>query len=379
LLAISRTSSSLTKREAYAKDKTNISEFEMKALVKNRRNEPNSAWKMLNAQTVQQIIERVYDGYALFFKNRKRGVKTSPPKPKKQSKYRSITFKQNGYKLTSGTIYIGGHEHNGKGGKKFKFHKHREIEGKVKTITLKRNPLGEWFLFITTDHQNTSPKQTRSGKSVGLDFGLKTFLVGSDGTKIQSPEFFKQSSREIKKLSKSVSKKQRGSNNRKRAKLDLARAYERIANQRKDFHWKLAYQLVHSYEAICLETLNLEGMKRLWGRKISDLGLYSFVQILQYMGEKYGCQIVFIDQWYPSSKTCSCCGWIKEDLDLQDREWDCLNCGAHHNRDENAATNIHRVGISTLAGAEVRPSETVRKNARKKALGVDRTISNQSS
>jgi putative transposase len=378
----------LTKREAYSRDKTYISLYDMYGLVRDRRNEPNSAWQMINATATRQIVDRIYIGYDHFFDDLRRGVKTSPPKFKKTPKYRSITFRQDtGYKLLDdNTLYISGQSYHGRGGKTFRFHKHRDWEGKIKTLTVKKNSLGEWFIYITTDFQEASKQETRSGKSVGFDFGLKNFLTGSDGTAIQSPLFFKQSSKKIRRLNQQLDSKVKGSGNSKRALRALAKAHDDIANQRKDFHWQLAYQLVQTYETICLETLNLKGMQALCSRKIGDLGLYSFVQKLVYMASKYGSKVIFIDRFYPSSKTCSCCQHINETLDLKDREWDCSNCGTHHDRDANAAINIHTqgmsllkskngVGISTLVGVEVRPAKPTRKRG-KQALSVDGTISN---
>jgi putative transposase len=366
----------LTKREAYSWDKTNISLYEMQKMVKDRRNESNSAWKMIGSQAVEQIIDRIYNGYERFFGDLKRGVKTSPPKLKKTPKYRSITFRQGrGYKLLDNNIiYISGQGWKGRGGKTFRFHKHRDWRGQIKTLTIKKNNLGEWFIYITTDYEGKLPEPTRTGKSVGLDFGLKTFLTTSDGQMIQSPQFFKQGLREIKRLSKLLNSKKKGSNNWERARLNLARAHESITNKRKDFHWKLAVKLCQQYEFICLEILNLKGMKALWGRKVSDLGFYQFVQILKWEAQKHGCRVIQIDRWYPSSKECGACWHINQSLSLRDREWNCVACNAHHDRDLNAAQNILRVGLATLAGADVRPLKPLRKQG-KKAFGVDNTRS----
>ncbi len=134
----------------------------------------------------------------------------------------------------------------------------------------------------------------------------------------------------------------------------MAQTHRKIANQREDFHWKLAHQLTHEYDEIRLEDLNLNGMKSLWGRKVSDLGFADFIAKLKYIASKIGVKIVLIDKWYPPSKTCSTCGAINESLNLRDRTWQGADCGAVHDRDRNAAINIYRVGASTLAGEDVR-------------------------
>ncbi len=197
-----------------------------------------------------------------------------------------------------------------------------------------------------------------TGETAGFDFGLKTFLTVSDGTQIESPEFFKSSIDEVRKTSKSHSTKQKGSNNREKARLKLARKHKKIANQRHDFHFKLANQLTQDYDVLCFEDLNLEGMKCLWGRKISDLGFSEFLQIVEYYASIRNKKVVKIDRFFPSSKTCFECGLVNKNLELKDRTWVCESCDTLLDRDLNAAKNIHRVGASTLGLGDVRPSTT---------------------
>ncbi|MBC8232832.1 transposase [bacterium] len=140
-----------------------------------------------------------------------------------------------------------------------------------------------------------------TGETAGFDFGLKTFLTVSDGTQIESPEFFKSSIDEVREASKSHSTKQKGSNNREKARLNLARKHQKIVHQRHDFHFKLASQLTQNYDVLCFEDLNLEGMKRLWGRKINDLGFSEFLQIVEYYASIRNKKVVKIDRFFPSS------------------------------------------------------------------------------
>ena len=215
--------------------------------------------------------------------------------------------------------------------------------------------LGELFLLVVTDHQQDHiPIMT--GKSTGWDFGLKTFLTSSDGKVIESPLFFKQLSNKLKVASRSLSRKKKGSSNWYRAKDNLNRVYEEIANKRRDWFWKLSHKLTDQYDVLIFEDLNLDGMKRLWGRKISDLSFATFLEILETVAENKGKLIQFIGRFYPSSKTCSCCGYINKDLTLKDREWNCPDCNIKLDRDKNAAINIHRVGASTLKLDTVSPS-----------------------
>ena len=197
-----------------------------------------------------------------------------------------------------------------------------------------------------------------TGKIAGFDFGLKRYLTGHNGHDIESPLFFKRSINAIKRANRNHSRTKKQSNNRERARLDLARKHRKIEHQREDFHWKLAHQLTDEYDEIRLEDLNLKGMKALWGRKVSDLAFADFVSKLKYIASKKGVKIVFIDKWYPSSKTCSACGAVNEALNLRDRTWQCSDCGITHDRDRNAAINIYRVGASTLEGEEIRPDSS---------------------
>ena len=179
---------------------------------------------------------------------------------------------------------------------------------------------------------------------------MKTFLTASDGEDVESPLFFKQNREAIQKANRNLSRKKKGSANRKRARLELARLHKKTANQRKDFHFKLARNLSGEYATICIEDLNMKAMQKLWGRKISDLGFSEFVNVLEYQCSKTGSIVVKISRFYPSSKTCSHCGHVLDNLPLSVREWTCPNCGAEHERDRNASINILRVGASTLLG-----------------------------
>ncbi|MEH2030652.1 MAG: transposase [Nostoc sp.] len=315
----------------------------------------NSFWQSVGSQAVQDICQRIEKAYKLFFKHHKKGVK--PPGFKKVKKYKSFTLKQAGYKFLEGNkVRIGN--------RIYQFWKSREIEGTVKTLTIKRTPLGELFMVVVVDNCVEPEAKFTTGKIAGFDFGLKTFLTCSDGTKIESPQFFKQSLNAIKIASRQHSKKLKGdapnvsnaslSSNRERARKNLVRRYENISHRRRDWFWKLAHELTNRFDVLCFETLNLKGMQRLWGRKISDLAFGEFLQILVWIAKKKNKLVVFIDQWYPSTKTCSRCGHVLESLDLSVREWRCSGCQSINGRDENAALNIQMVGASTIGLGDVR-------------------------
>ena len=328
----------------------------MKHLTKLKKLPRYSFWSEVGSQSVQDVVQRIEKGYQLFFKHakdRKAGRPSSrkvrPPTFRKRTKYQSFTLKQAGYALSGNRLRIGKQQ--------YRFFKSREIEGKIKTLTVKRDALGDiFFIFITdAEHQTLHAATT---EIAGMDFGLKDFLTISDGSKEPAPQPLKLALKQLAKANRSLSKKQKGSNNRRKARKNLARLHRMIANRRKDFHFKLARQLTQRYNAIAIEDLNLSGMKALWGRKVSDLGFASFVQILEHQATKTGCTIIKVGRWFPSSKLCSSCGTVNERLSLRDREWAC-DCGAIHDRDLNAALNIQRAGTSALGLGDVRPEATL--------------------
>ena len=321
-------------------------------LTKLKRTKRFAYISKLGSQAVQDIAERIDRAYTLFFANLKRKVRTSPPKFKAVHRYKSFTLKQSGWNLDEiqSKIRIGK--------RWYRYFQSRMIEGKVKTLTVKRDAVGDIYIYLVCDSQLEQVK-LRTGKSVGFDFGLKKFLTASDGHDITSPNFFMQNIKAIRSKCRKLSRRKKDSHNRERYRKELARAYRRMDTQRRDFHFKTARKLCEEYACICLETLNMKGMSRRWGRKVHSLWFSEFVKILEYEVMKFGTQIVFIDKWYPSSQLCHVCGYKNPAVkDLKLREWDCPSCGTRHDRDRNAAINIHRVGASTRNGDILRPEQS---------------------
>ena len=291
------------------------------------------------SQAVQDVAERINRAFELFFGNLKRKVRCSPPKFKKVRRYKSFTLKQTGWKLDEDnhTLTINGQS--------YRFFQSRRISGKVKTVTIKRDNLGDIYVYIVTDAKEFEV-ETRTGKSVGFDFGLKKFLTASDGNDVTSPLFFAKNSKLIAQVSRELSRKRKASNNRRRARLKLARLHKKATNQRHDFHFKLARRLCLEYDTICIEDLNVKAMQRLYGKKISDLAFSDFVQILKYEATKFGTLIVEAGRFFASSQLCHFCGEKNPQVkDLKVRQWKCPKCGAEHDRDRNAAINILREGL----------------------------------
>jgi putative transposase len=296
----------------------------------------------LGSQAGQDVIERIEKAYKLFFESLKKNIKASPPGFKGKRKYRSFTLKQAGWSIEGNKLRIGKQI--------FKFSRSRELNGLIKTVTLKRDSLGDFYVLIcckVEDHPSKVTSNT-SCNGMGLDFGLKNFLTLSNGGIIEAPEPFKENLVALKKIQRTLSFKKKGSRNREKARICLARVHKKVSNLRADFHHKLARNLAKTYDSIFVEDLNLQGMKKVWGRKVSDLGFSSFLLILEHHCNKSGSRLLKIPRFYPSSKTCSVCNSVQENLSLDQRSWVCASCKAEHNRDINAARNIFRVGQDLL-------------------------------
>ena len=251
-------------------------------------------WHNLGSQAIQDVVERVDRAYKAYFDNKKKAhpTKKSLPKFKKREMYKSFTLKQAGYKFDGkGGVIING--------KKYRYFDSRPLKGKVKTLTVKRDNLGDVYLFVVTQ-EGCNEILPRAGKAVGMDFGLKHFLNLDDGSVIDSPEWYKASLKELQRIQRHISRCKPGSNNRKKAIKELNRIYRKICNQRTDWFFKAAYQLIADYAIICIENLNLAGMQKLWGRKINDIAFGEFVKILEWTASNCGTEVVKIDRFAPS-------------------------------------------------------------------------------
>ena len=318
----------------------------MSAHVTDLKRTTHPHWNALPSQAIQQELQRIDEAYDRFFN--KLGGR---PKIKKRHKFKSITFPGSaGWDLKNNRITITFRKwEEGKwryDRVPYTFHKHRQWHGRINRITIKRDNCGDYYLCLITDYTDMKRLPT-TGQSVGADFGMKdAYLTLSTGEKKQHPQPLKQSLKKLRTLNKSLSRKQKGSNGWWRCVRAIARLYRKISNQRKDFHWQLASELCKRFDTIAIETLNLAGMKRLWGRKVSDLAFYQFVEILKYKCSKHKRELCQVGQWTATTKPCSDCGFHNENLTLNDRQWICPECGSHHDRDINAAINILWAGIA---------------------------------
>jgi len=229
-------------------------------------------------------------------------------------------------------------------------------EGIIRTCTVSKSPSGKYYisLLFETNHDIPEPKPVTEERSIGIDTGIKNFVTCSDGRVFENPLYLKKSIDRIKILSKRLSRKQKGSKNRNKARIKLAKAYEKVANQRLDYIRKVVYELTNGEnqaDSIFIEDLNLKGMlsNRRLALSLSDSSLGLFYETLDYKCRWKGINLIKIGRFEPSSKLCTC-GFKNDDLKLSDRVWTCPVCGAKHERDLFAAQNIKRFGLSTITG-----------------------------
>lgn len=306
-----------------------VNYFEMKRMFPELKKQEETSWlKEINSQSLQCALMNLDSAYIKFFK----GLSKFPKFKKKNGK-QSFEIPQH-WKLNDNTVKIP------KLKTPLKFIKHREIKGEICSITISKSKTNKYFISFCCELENYH--QQTKGSEVGIDLGIKDLLICSDGTKYTNHKFYKKNLKKLKNLQKHLSRKKKGSKRREKARLKVAKAYEKITNSREDLYHKVSNNLMNKYSLICLESLNVKGMMRnhKLACSIQDAAWYSLISKIEYKAKWKGINVVKIDQFYPSSKTCSVCNWKKNDLTLKDREWVCPKCGTHHDRDLNAAKNI---------------------------------------
>lgn len=343
------------RKEEYLNNKKSLNYYDQAKYLTDIKKKEETKWlKEINSQTLQYSLNCLDIAYQGFFNKR-----TQFPKFKSKRSKNSFTVPQNVH-VENEILFI----------PKFKGIKmimEREIKGKIGKATISRTPTGKYYVSILTEREYTPVPTT--GQKVGIDLGLKDFLVLSTGSKIKNGRFLKQLEHKLKLNQKSLSRKTKNSKRRERQRLKVARIHEKISNSRMDLIHKTSLDLVKKFDVIYLEDLNIKGMVKnhKLAKSISDASWGKFIEVLTYKALWNDKEVIHIDRFFPSSKTCNSCGWINNSLTLKDRSWKC-KCGKEVDRDLNAAKNIlneglrlNNISVGTTdhgRGAQIRPEKS---------------------
>lgn len=310
------------------------------------KNTPDTAWlKETHSQVLQQTLKDLESSLKNFFRGLKTKQKGGFPSFKKKGKNDSFRYPQ-GVKIDEDRIWlpkIGW----------IKYWNSRPLDGIIKQTTIKRQ--GEyWYVAIVCQVGIPAARVlVNRERAIGIDVGIANFACISDGTKIANPSFLKKKLNTLARLQRSLSRKKKGSNNRKKAIIKVVKKHIDIYNQRKNFAHQLSNTLVKNHDVIVVEDLNIKGMvqNRHLARSIADVSWGMFFSFLKYKCDWYGKHFLSIDRFYPSSKICSSCG-SKQDISLSQRVYQCTSCNMQIDRDWNASLNIRAAGLAVLNACE---------------------------
>ena len=333
------------KQNAYNRDKSNLGLCELSKYFHGTllKKDEYSWLKEQNTKIMKQAIRQMLTAYDGFFKLGKGFPKFKSKHDNNSALFpyeaisKSNSFETRHISLTTPLKNI-----------KFRcsdlyFSRLQKYNKNIRSATLSKTKSGNFFLTILIEMEDTELKRfEHTNEQVGIDLGVKDFVITSDGEVFENKHFFKKEEKKIKKLQKQLSKKVKGSNNRKKAQVRIAKLFERITNKKDAYIHYVTNELLTYFDTIFMEDLNVQGMLKNHhlAKAIQEVGFYKFKETLLNKALVNDKQVVFIDRFYPSSKTCSVCGYKKRDLRLSDREWVCPNCGTKRDRDINAAVNI---------------------------------------
>ena len=325
------------KIKTYQTTKESLSRFTIQKDLPELKKAEETKWlKEVNSQSLQASLENLDKSFTKFFRDKK----GFPKFKSKHDNRQSFSVPQNGIvDFETNTISLP------KFKTPIKCKLHRKFKGISKTVTISKTPTGKYFVSVLVEVNEELPKlkTVDENKAIGIDLGIKTFAVLSNGEEIQNPKHLKGALKRLKKHQRRVSKKVKGSNNRKKAVMKLAVLHEKVANKRSDFLHKVTAKLISEHDTLCLETLKASNMikNHKLAQALSDISIGKFNEILEYKAKWNGVNIIRIGQFAPSSRMCTC-GVVNKELKLSDREWTCKSCGEMHNRDYLAANNIKR-------------------------------------
>ncbi len=335
--------------DAYYKEQRRLYYSDTSTMLTELKKQDDRAWlNDVSSVPTQQALRHLDKAFRNFFEGN-----AKYPAFKKKRNQQSAEYTTSAFKWNNGTLTLA------KMTEPLAIVWSRPLpkDSKPSTVTVSKDAADRYFVSILVE--DTIKQLDPVEQTVGADLGLKDFVILSTGETVGNPKFFTKDEKKLAKAQRRHSKKQKRSKNRAKAAKKVARIHARIADRRRDFLHKLSTRLIRENQTICVETLAVKNMVKnhSLAKAISDVGWSEFVSQLEYKAEWYGRNLVKIDKWYPSSKRCFDCGHILDSLSLDIRQWSCPECGVVHDRDANAARNIHAVGLTVLeaCGEAVRP------------------------
>lgn len=330
--------------DAWFKEQKRVGYHETSALLTELKKTPEHAWlNEVSSVPVQQALRHLQTAFNNFFAKRAAYPAFKRKDGPQSAEYTTSAFKWDGRSLKLAKM-----------DEPLAIRWSRQIPkaAKVTTVTVSKDAAGRYFVSLLCD-DTVSPKPEVTGK-VGIDLGLTHFAILSTGEKIAAPNTFRKYEAKLAKLQRRLAKKQKGSKNRAKARLKVARLHAKIADARRDFLHKLSTRLINENQVIAIESLSVSNMQknRCLSKSIADASWSEFLRQLEYKAKWYGRELVGIDRWYPSSKRCSDCGYTMPKMPLSVREWVCPECGSIHDRDINAARNVLAAGLAVSAHRE---------------------------
>ena len=323
--------------QTYKETGKGLSSYDIKKQIPDLKKERE--WlKLTYSQCLQQVCINLNTAFTNFFQGRARYPKFKSKHGKQSIQYpQNVEVKEDCLKFPK----LG----------EIKAVLHRPIEGSVKTVTISKNTCGEYYASILVEDGKKKPEPCSEGKAVGIDLGLNHYAITSDGNKYDNPRWMDKHEKNLKIKQQQLSRKQKGSNNRNKARHQVAKVHKKVSNSREDFLHKLSRSLVDENQVICVENLAVKNMMKnhKLAKAISQVGWGQFCTMLKYKAEQDGKTYVEVDRFFPSSKTCNVCLNQVDILPLDVRSWTCSNCKTEHDRDINAAKNIRDEGLRIIA------------------------------
>lgn len=332
----------LARRQAYyAEHGKGISTKQLSAELTALKDQPETAWlKEVDSQALQQVLRDLERAFRNFFERR-----AGFPRFKSRKRCRHSFRIPQRVVIRDGKVYVP------RAGW-VRFHQSLPVEGATKSATFKQDACGHWYVTLVAHFEMPDVVLLAPdlGRVVGLDAGLKDFLVLSNAERVEAPRFYRKAQQKLRRAQRGLARRKKGSNRREKAKQRVARVHRKIANQRQDFLHKLSTDLIKRFDCVCIEDLNVKALARTkLSKSFYDAAHGEFRRQLEYKAVWYRKHLVAVGRFYPSSKTCGACGAVKDNLTLAERQWTCPACGVVHDRDHNASCNIRTEGLRMFA------------------------------